>query len=61
MKIIAQDKDGMTLYAQWYSTDGASAMREDGEIVNLDEHGYKLMIVNDDYFEKHLKKENKNG
>lgn len=52
MRIIAQDKDGMTLYAQWYSTDGSSAMREDGEIVNLNEQGYKLMVVNDDCSER---------
>lgn len=59
MRIIAQDKDGMTLYAQWYSTDGRYAMRyDDGspmEIIDLDKNGYKIMAVDDNYFEKHLK------
>lgn len=53
MRIIAKDKEGMTLYAKWYSTDGKSAMvYEEGrplEIIDLDKEGFEIMVVNDDY------------
>lgn len=55
MRIVAQDKDGMTLYAQWYSTDGKCAMNEKGEIIDLERSGYKLLVVDDNYFEVNLK------